>query len=628
MTSPGSPRALVASALSQTRYAFYGIAVLSAITNILMLTGPLFMMQVYDRVLTSRSVPTLVALTLLALGIYVFLGILEMMRSKILLQIGRRIDEELSAPTFDTVLRLPLGLSRNDGGSQPLRDLDQIRGFMSGSGPIAICDLPWMPLYIAILYAFHPYFGYAAVAGAILLMALTLSSEFLLREPTRKLSQMASRRSDLVEAGRRNAEPLHAMGMRTSYAGRFERLNRQFVEGQTVTSDLTSSFSAVSKIFRMALQSAILALGAWLVIQQLASPGAIIASSILTSKALSPIEMVIGQWRGFINARQSRRRLEEMLDRHAGVRNPMPLPAPARTLSVAGLAIMPAGGSKPLIHDIAFTLSAGQGLGIIGHSGSGKSTLSRALVGIWPATRGSIRLDGAALNQWDPEALGPSIGYLPQGVDLFNGTIAENISRFSENASPDLIIEAAKLAGVHDLVLSMPDGYDTAIGNHGAILSSGQRQRIGLARALYGRPFLVVLDEPNANLDADGEAALTRAITAMRQAGSIVIVVAHRPNALQALDQVLVMSGGAMVAFGPRDEVLRKTTRPTPPRPAASAGASGGVAAGTQGLREETAKSEQAAVPFPAAEQEASDAAVLEEDQSKGSGPAVRRITR
>ncbi len=576
MASAGSPRTRVASALTQTRKAFYGIAALSAVTNILMLTGPLFMMQVYDRVLTSRSVPTLVALTLLALGIYAFLGVLEMMRSKILLQIGRRIDEELSEPTFNTVLSLPLAMAKGDAVAQPLRDLDQIRGFMSGSGPIAICDLPWMPLYILILYIFHPYFGYAALAGAAFLMALTFCSEFLLRNPTRKLSQLVSARWELVEAGKRNAEPLHAMGMRTAYANRFDEVNRRYVEGQTTTSDLTASFSAVSKIFRMALQSAILALGAWLVIQQLASPGAIIASSILTSKALAPIEMVIGQWRSFINARQSRHRLEDMLERFGEARSPMPLPAPKTSLSVSGLAVIPPGSAKPIIHDVSLSLFAGQGLGIIGPSGSGKSTLSRALVGIWPPARGSIRLDGAALNQWDPEALGPSIGYLPQGVDLFDGTIAENISRFSAQASPELIIEAAKLAGVHDLILSMPDGYDTAIGNHGAILSSGQRQRIGLARALYGKPFLIVLDEPNANLDSEGEVALTKAIIAARAAGSIIVVVAHRPNALQALDHVLVMNSGAMVAFGPRDEVLRKATRQmetreTEPQPAREA---------------------------------------------------------
>lgn len=561
MTSAGSRRTRVACALTETRQAFIGIAALSAVTNILMLTGPLFMMQVYDRVLTSRSVPTLVALTVLAMGIYAFLGVLEMMRAKILLQIGRRLDEQLSDPTFSTVLTLPLNMPKGDAVSQPLRDLDQIRTFLSGSGPIAIFDLPWMPLYIGILYLFHPYFGYAAIAGAAFLLALTITSEFLLRDPTRRLSQLVSSRWEMVEAGKRNAEPLHAMGMRGAYAARFEDINRRYVDGQSATSDLTASFSAVSKIFRMALQSVILALGAWLVIQQLASPGAIIASSILTSKALSPIEMVIGQWRSFINARQSRRRLEDVLERFGDGRTPMPLPAPKRSLSVAGLAVAAPGGAKPIIHDISLSLFAGQGLGVIGPSGSGKSTLSRALVGIWPALRGSIRLDGAALNQFDPEALGPSIGYLPQGVDLFDGTIAENISRFSADASPTLVIEAAKLAGVHDLVLSMPDGYDTAVGNHGAILSSGQRQRIGLARALYGKPFLIVLDEPNANLDSEGEMALTRAIQAVRASGSIIIVVAHRPNALQALDHVLVMSAGSMVAFGPRDEVLRRTTR-------------------------------------------------------------------
>lgn len=550
---------IVKAALAQTRMALLGVAALSAVSNILMLVSPLFMMQVYDRVLASRSIPTLLALSILAIGIYAALAIIEFIRSKILLQIGRKIDEQLSGPVFNTVLTLPLHAVEGNSASMPLRDLDQIRQFMSGPGPIGIFDLPWMPLYIGILYLFHPLFGITALAGALVLLVLTLSSELMLRNPTKRLVQLTTNRWELAEAGRRNADLLHAMGMRRAYAERFDAVHQKYVEENLRTSGVTSSFGAVSKIFRLALQSGMLALGAALVIDQLASPGAIIASSILTSKALAPMEMVIGQWRNFINARQSKRRLEETFDRLRVQPVDMELPAPHRSFSVAGLAVVPPNGSRPVVHDISLSLFAGQGLGIIGPSGSGKSSLARALTGIWPAARGSIRLDGAALNQWNSEALGGSIGYLPQSVELFDGTIADNISRFSRKATSESIIEAAKLAGVHDLVLSMPQGYDTRVGVGGAMLSGGQRQRIGLARALFGSPFLIVLDEPNANLDADGEAALANAVLKARDGGAIVILIAHRPNILQVVDHVLVVQNGTMAAFGPRDEVLRKS---------------------------------------------------------------------
>ncbi|MGK6317811.1 type I secretion system permease/ATPase [Neorhizobium sp. DT-125] len=551
---------LVAGALRQTRTAFVSVAALSAVTNLLMLVGPLFMMQVYDRVLTSRSVPTLVALSLLALGLYLFLGILEVIRARILTQIGQRIEEELGNPTFDAVLALPLRMSKKEAISQPLRDLDQIRQFMGGAGPIAICDMPWLPFYLAILFLFHPYLGWLAIAGAVILVILTLSNEAILRKPMRRLSQLANARGEFIEAGRRNAEALHAMGMRQAYSERWREANSQYIEEQRRTSNATSGFATISKIFRLALQSAVLALGAWLAIQQLASPGAMIASSILTARALAPIEQAIGQWRGFVNARQATARLRELLEKLSVKAEPMPLPAPKASLAVAGLMVAPPQSNTPIVHDVSFSLKAGQAVGIIGPSGSGKSTLARALVGIWRPAKGTARLDGAEIDQWDPEALGSSIGYLPQGVELFDGTVAENIARFAGEAKADDIIEAAKLAGVHDLILSLPDGYDTQIGTSGAVLSAGQRQRVGLARALFRNPFLIVLDEPNASLDAEGEMALTNAIAAARERGSIVVVIAHRPNALAAVDHALVLAQGRVVAFGPRDEVLRKTT--------------------------------------------------------------------
>ncbi|MBB2905299.1 ATP-binding cassette subfamily C protein [Rhizobium sp. RAS22] len=550
----------VAAALRATRNAFGSVALLSAFTNILMLTGPVFMMQVYDRVLSSRSVPTLVALSMLAIVLYLFLGILELIRSRILSRIGERIEEQLGGPTFDAVMLLPLRMSKKEVAAQPVRDLEQMRQFMSGPGPVAICDMPWLPLYIGILFLFHAYLGWLAIAGATLLIVLTLCSDAVLRDPTRRVAALSSARADYIEAGRRNAEALHAMGMKSAYARKWHETNSAYVEEQRQASDATSSFSTFSKIFRLALQSAVLALGAWLAIKQLASPGAMIASSILTSRALAPIEQAIGQWRGFINFRQAKARLGQLLDRIGPDQERMALPAPSKTLSVSGVAVVAPGNQSPTVRDVTFSLSAGQGLGIIGPSGSGKSTLVRALVGIWPPARGTVRLDGAEIDQWHPEALGPSIGYLPQGVELLDGTIAENISRFSGSANPSDVIEAAKQADVHDLILSMPQGYDTRIGNSGASLSAGQRQRIGLARALFGSPFLIVLDEPNASLDAEGEMALTNAIVIARQQGAIVVIVAHRPNALSAVDNVLVLAQGAMVGFGPRDEVLRKAT--------------------------------------------------------------------
>ncbi|MGL3608996.1 type I secretion system permease/ATPase [Rhizobium sp. G187] len=555
-----SQKSIVALAIKRVRSAFVTIGAVNTATNILMLTSPLFMMQVYDRVLASRSVPTLVALSLLAIGLYLFLGVLELLRSRILTRVGQRIEEDLGDATFRAVMVLPLRMSRKEAVSQPIRDLEQIRQFMGGPGPVAICDMPWLPLYIGILFLFHPLLGWLAIAGAVVLIVLTITSEFLLRDPMRRIAQFSAARAEFLEAGRRNAEALQAMGMRGAYTARWRGANAEYLAEQQRTGDAISSFSTTSKIFRLALQSAVLALGAWLAINGMASPGAMIAASILTARALTPIEQAIGQWRGFINARQARDRLYKLLEQfHKDVPR-MALPKPGASFAAAGLTVMAPGANAPVIRDISFSVSGGQGVGIIGPSGSGKSSLARALVGIWPPARGSVRLDGAELDQWDPEALGPSIGYLPQGVELFDGTIAENICRFSADAQPEQIIEAARLAGVHDLILSMPDGYDTRIGASGAILSAGQRQRVGLARALFGKPFLIVLDEPNASLDAEGETALTNAMLALRQAGSIVIVIAHRPSALAAVDQVLVMAQGTMVTFGPRDEVLRKTT--------------------------------------------------------------------
>ncbi len=552
----------IQSALAATRQAFVGVAILSAVSNILMLVSPLFMMQVYDRVLTSHSIPTLAALSLLAAGIYAVLAIIEILRSKILLQIGRRLDEQLNMPSIMATLAVPVA-GQEGAQSAPLRDLDQIRQFMSGPGPIAIADLPWMPIFVFLLYLFHPLFGLAVVGGAIVLLSLTLCSELLLRKPSRQAAQRLASRWELSEAGRRNADSLRAMGMKTGFAKRIETAHEQYSAENLRSSNLTATFTAIAKIFRLALQSGMLALGALLVIDQLASAGAIIAASVLTSKALAPIEMATGQWRNFISARQSARRLQDTFDRIRPEAAEMQLPVPSRSLSVAGLAVSAPGDGKTLVQNVSISLFSGQGVGIIGPSGSGKSSLGRALTGAWPAHKGTIRLDGAELTQWDSDRLGPSIGYLAQNVELFAGTVADNIGRFSSSATSKKIMEAAKLANVHELILSLPNGYDTQVGTGGSTLSGGQRQRIGLARALYGNPFLIVLDEPNSNLDAEGEEALTSAVMAARQKGAIVVVIAHRANMLKVVDHVLVVNNGTMTAFGPRDEVLGKLkTRP------------------------------------------------------------------
>lgn len=530
----------------------------------LMLTGPLFMLQIYDRVLASRSIPTLVALSLLVGFLYLLLGLLEIIRARILARIALKIDEKLGGETFNAVLLLPLKLTRAEIASQPLRDLDQLRQFMSGLGPVAIFDLPWLPVYLAIIFLFDPLLGWLAGGGAALLAILAIVNEVALRAPILSVAALNSERLDLVEAGKRNAGVLRAMGMGRAYAARWRHIEDQFLDAQQRASDTSGGFSAVTKVFRLALQSAVLAMGAWLAIEQKITPGAMIAASILTSRAMSPIEQAIAHWRGFLSFRQSRQRLHDMLQRLDEERSMLPLPPPQQSLAVTGLSVAAPGSTEVLVRDISFQLDAGQGLGIIGPSGSGKSTLARALVGIWPPARGSVRLDGAELDQWFPEAIGPSIGYLPQDVELFRGTIADNIARFKTDADPVQTIEAARLASVEELILSLPDGYNTNVGPEGMALSAGQRQRIGLARSLFGHPFLVVLDEPNANLDSEGEAALSKAIASLRKLGSIVIVITHRRNVLSSVDRVLVLGSGRQVAFGPRDEVLQKTTvRPT-----------------------------------------------------------------
>ena len=535
----------------------------------LMLTGSFYMLEVYDRVLPSRSVPTLVGLTILAGVLFIFMGVLELIRGRLLARVGGSLDKKLSGRVYDTIVRLPLRAGNRGDGIQPLRDLDGIRMFLSGLGPTALFDLPWMPIYLFICFAFHFLIGVTTLFGVIFLVGLTLLTENLTREPLKVTTALGMTRNSLAERSRRNAEVLMAMGMASRVGRLWTRANADYMASQAQASDVAGALGAVSKTFRLMLQSAVLGLGGYLVIKQEATAGVIIASSILTARALAPIDLAIANWKGFVAARQSWERLAKLLVLLPVKSNPMALPVPAKSLAVENASVTPPGEQRLVAQDVNFTLQSGNGLGIIGPSASGKSSLARVIVGVWQPVRGKVCLDNAALDQWDIDALGRHIGYLPQDVELLAGTVAENIARFEAAADPKHIIAAAEAAGVHDLIVNLHNGYETQVGEQGTSLSAGQQQRIALARALYRDPFLVVLDEPNSNLDAEGEEALSNAILGVRRRGGIVLVIAHRPSALAAVDLVLVMGQGRQQVFGPKEEVLRKFQRrdPLPPAP-------------------------------------------------------------
>ncbi|MEO4001448.1 type I secretion system permease/ATPase [Mesorhizobium sp. CAU 1732] len=550
------------AAIASRKRAFIGVALLSAIVNVLHLTGSLFMLEIYDRVLPSRSIPTLIGLAAIVVLLYAFQALFDILRGRILSRIGVAIDETLGVGIFKSVLARPLSGKRDGDGQQPLRDLDQVKSFLSGAGPSALFDLPWMPLYLFICFSFHTMIGLTALGGALLLVIVTLLTEMMSRRTSRESGAAQQRRNGVTTAGQRNAEVVHAMGMAGRLGDRWSQANTQFVGHQQRMSDITGGFGSVSKVVRLLIQSAVLAIGAYLVIGGAVTPGVMIASSILASRALAPVELAIANWKSFTSARQSWRRIKEHVAARANAKPPLALPAPRLSLSVDMVSGGAPGSNRLLVDGVSLRLAAGDGLGIIGPSASGKSSLARMLVGIWPNWRGKVRLDGAAIDNWTSEALGKHIGYLPQDVELFAGTIAENICRFEENPEPEAIIAAAKSANIHEMVLQFPEGYDTEIGEAGAALSGGQRQRVALARALYGDPFFVVLDEPNSNLDNEGDQALTDALFGIRNRGGIVVVIAHRPSALAGVDQVLVMAEGRSKAFGPKEEILSKLVRP------------------------------------------------------------------
>jgi ATP-binding cassette subfamily C protein len=540
----------------------------SGLVNILMLTAPIFMLQVYDRVLPSRSIATLVGLAAIALLSFLIQSILEVFRARILARFGRLVEERLSGRVFRTLLVRGCEMPRTDEGPQTLRDLDTVRGFLASLAVTAFFDLPWVPLYIAVCFLFHPWLGTAIAAGALLLCLLTLVTDWATAASTRESVRVAGERRSFIDMAHRTAPLLSALGMRARMAILWQERASRSLDSAIAGNDLAIGFGAAARLTRTVLQSGILGLGAYLVVREEATAGVMLAATVLSARALAPVDLAIANWKSFSAARQAWARLVAFLPpREAAALTP--LPAPRESLRITALSIAAPGSETLVLHDINVALAPGSALGVIGPSGSGKSTLARALVGLARPNRGVIRFDGAASDQWDPDALGRAVGYLPQDIEMFDGTIAQNITRFDAEPDPEALLRAARAAGVHEVVLRLPGGYDARIGPGGLGLSGGQRQRIALARALYGDPFLVVLDEPNSNLDVEGDRALAAAVQAVRARGGIAVVVAHRPSALTAVDRILVLADGRVQLHGPRDDVLAKLnalTRQVPTR--------------------------------------------------------------
>jgi PrtD family type I secretion system ABC transporter len=554
--------------LMSCRWVLIAIAGFSGVVNILALTGSIFMMQVYDRVLASQSIPTLVMLSMMAVAAYIFQGMIDVLRTRTLTLVGEHLDQMIGPRLYAIVAEMPIRLARQTSETlQPLRDLDTVRAFLGGPGPVTLFDLPWLPLYLGLMFLMHAWLGWLTVMGAVILIILTIITEIRSKRPTLDAVVAQSTRNMMADGTQRGAEVVKAMGMLPALAARWEKVHAEQMRAQRRATFTVSGLAGVAKTVRMVLQSAMLGLGAYLVVEGQLSAGMLIASNILSSRALAPIDQAIAVWRSFMNARQSYGRMSKLLAEVPEAPELFSMPRPYMSLSVENLAVAAPQSRNPLVKRATFKVNAGQAVGVIGPSASGKTTLARALVGIWQPLAGKVMLDSTSIDQWSSADLGPALGYLPQDVQLFDGSIAENIARFIEGASPEMVIAAAKAAGIHEHISAFPDAYNTKIGHGGGHLSAGQRQRVGLARALYGDPFLVVLDEPNANLDGDGEVAVLEAIRSVRERSGIVVVIAHRASALRAVDLVAVMNLGVMTAFGPRDEVLAKTTQAMQSKP-------------------------------------------------------------
>ncbi len=535
--------------------------------NLLLFVSPLYMLQIYDRVIPSRNSTTLIGLTVIALYLIAIYAALEMLRGRIMSRASVAFDKSVGRKVFTALHRSQLAQPGVDRG-QTLRDVDTLRDLVAGPGLTAIADARWTPLFIGVCFMMHPWFGVLGIVAACLLVGLTLLSEMRTTASLRAANQASARASAYAEAGLRNGEALQAMNMLAPIRAGWARFHDDALQHGIAAGEKGGQIAAATKFVRLALQTAILGFGAYLAIQREISPGTMIAASIIIGRMLAPVEVIIGHWKHFTNARGAYRRLSGLLDAYGAEPARVALPRPQGRLELEQVAIAPPGGRQIVLQGVTFTLEAGESLGVVGPSSAGKSCLARVLCGVWSPVAGALRLDGAELKHWDPEALGDHIGYLPQDVELFAGSVAQNIARFRPDADDAAIIEIARLAGCHDMIQRLPEGYNTQIGEGGAALSGGQRQRIGLARAFFGMPALVVLDEPNANLDAEGEASLLAAMRRFRNAGTTIVVITHRPSMLAGVDKVLVLAEGRPRLFGERDEVLAKIT-PTLPAIAA-----------------------------------------------------------
>ncbi|MCX7086370.1 MAG: type I secretion system permease/ATPase [Methylococcales bacterium] len=542
-------------ALKECRSAFISAAGFSMVINILMLVPSLYMLQVYDRVVPTGNTSTLLMLTLIVFVLFLTMSLIEWVRSQILVRVSSRLELLLNQRVFSIAYKQSLYSGGQRATTQPFDDLTGLRQFLTGSGLFAFFDAPWMPIYIALMFVFHSWYGWFSVATSIILVIIAIVNE----KATAKTLEEANKQSMIsrgqVSRNLRNAEVIEAMGMMANVRERWLVTTHQVLSLQSEASSRAGIIAAASKVVRLTSQSLILGLGAYLVIEREITPGLMIAGSILLGRALAPIDMVIANWKGFINARGQYERLNEMFLKIPADTEKMPLPAPTGLIQFEEAQVIPPGGKLPVLKGISLIIEPGNLLGVIGPSGAGKSTFARALLGIWPTASGKVRLDGAEVSHWNRDELGPYIGYLPQDVELFEGTISENIARFGE-IDAEKVVDAAKMANVHDLILQLPEGYDTVIGATGGILSGGQRQRVGLARALYGSPVLVVLDEPNSNLDEQGELALGNALQAMKRNKVTVVLVTHRQNVLTHVDKLLVLNDGKLAVYGPRDQVI------------------------------------------------------------------------
>jgi ATP-binding cassette subfamily C protein len=545
------------AARRQSRSLYWTVGIFSFFANMLMLTGPIYMLQVYDRVLGSRSEATLVALSLLVLFLYGIMGILDYTRGRIMARVGARFQSALDQRVFDAMLRRS-AVKQDPNAQTGLADLESVQRLMSSPVLMSVFDIPWTPIFLAGIMLFHPWLGFLAMGGGTILILITVLNQFFSKKPV-LAANMASHKAGLIsEEIRSEAEMIQSMGMRGAAFNRWKVARDSSLTESVSANDVTGSFTSMTKSLRLFLQSAMLGLGAYLVLQGELTPGAMIAGSILLGRALAPIELAIGQWPLVQRANKGWKSLSELLESTPPEHQRTELPKPKARLDVQSVTLVPPGESRATLKTVSFKVEPGQALGVIGPSGAGKSTLARALTGVWRPAGGTIRLDGAGLDQYAPDVLGQHIGYLPQRVQLFDGTIAENIARLSQSPDPQKVVTAAKKAAAHDMIVHLPDGYDTRITAGGGRLSGGQMQRIGLARALYDDPVIVILDEPNSNLDNEGSVALNNAIKAMKAEGKSVLIMAHRPAAIQECDTLLVLDQGTRAAFGPKDKVLRE----------------------------------------------------------------------